>query len=384
MNIDTYFSYEGLTYFNSPEKYWQWVYRKIDRNSADKIKSLFAERAKGNIKDSRAFYSFLAQQKNDLIALNFEYSLLRIIADWVLRHLPTRGKIVELGCNTGFLSLYYAINRPDAIIIGLDNSLEAIEQAKRRSSKYKVDNIQFIHADANEVSDDRLTDASCIITGRLLSELFSPVMRFRRDALSLDYQVSQTGLDELIKNVINKCCDMLADDGLLLVTERFPDFDRFERLQNILVMNNFSIDKTSINSVSWQDVSGYHTSSFFLVKKNSEPEIVTIVDLPNPPLTQNSADKATQITLFGIMAYQVWKNLSIRSIIESKRIKWKNGQEIAVQVGCLSEGLNFTYVSSNTDINILSLFESYEYERVNNDLSDYIDELRKTAINIEE
>lgn len=383
MNIDTFFAYEGLTLFNSSEKYWQWVYRFVDKNSADKIKDLFMDRAKGNLRDQTYFYDFLAQDKFDLIALNFEYSLLKIIAHWVEQHLPPTGTIIELGCNTGFLCLFYAIIRPEAVILGIDNSEAAINQAKKRMSKYKVKNLDFIHADAIELGKSNLDKATCIITGRLLTELFTPIMRFRENSQTVEYQVPLEEIDMKVKRVISGSKNILTDDGLFLVTERFPDFDRFGRLQGILHDNGFSIIKDSLYPISWDDVGGHHISRFFSASKQRATKTINLIDFPLPTSSQNSEEKTTRFTLHGIIAYQVWKNLTILSVLESGKLKWAGGQEIFFQAGNLLEGLYFTYISSNTDINMLSIFEGYEYARVKKDLDEYVYEMKKTTIKAE-
>ena len=52
--------------------------------------------------------------------------------------------IVELGSNTGFSSLEFALNRPDCKIIGVDINQKSVEISKNKAEKSNLRNVEFI------------------------------------------------------------------------------------------------------------------------------------------------------------------------------------------------------------------------------------------------
>ncbi len=63
-------------------------------------------------------------------------------------------KILEIGCGTGQLSIYFALGNNNEIV-ALDPTIESITLAKKFSNKYEIPNIKFVNSD---IFDDVLSD----------------------------------------------------------------------------------------------------------------------------------------------------------------------------------------------------------------------------------
>ena len=70
------------------------------------------------------------------------------------RNLPQPNRILELGCDVGISTCFYATLYPKATITGVDKSADAIECAKKLAAKLRLKNVQFIRADTEMLSSD--------------------------------------------------------------------------------------------------------------------------------------------------------------------------------------------------------------------------------------
>ena len=77
-----------------------------------------------------------------------------ILAQQFKKFIEHKKKILEVGCGTGQLSIYFAIGTNNQII-ALDPTIESIELANNFAVKNKISNIKFVNAD---IFDDVLAD----------------------------------------------------------------------------------------------------------------------------------------------------------------------------------------------------------------------------------
>jgi len=85
-----------------------------------------------------------------------------------LTHCVKPGTIVEFGCGSGFVLEVLAMNFTDSIIIGIDKSLERLEQVIRK----RLNNIVTVNADITKKIFLNETLDTCIFVG-VLHEIFS-------------------------------------------------------------------------------------------------------------------------------------------------------------------------------------------------------------------
>ena len=70
------------------------------------------------------------------------------LVDWVLRHLPENGKLLDLGCGSGAIALSVAYERRDADVTAVDLSPDALDVARHNAQKYALDTrVKFFHSD---------------------------------------------------------------------------------------------------------------------------------------------------------------------------------------------------------------------------------------------
>jgi ubiquinone/menaquinone biosynthesis C-methylase UbiE len=88
----------------------------------------------------------------------------------LLPHLPERGRIVDVGCGHGVLTMLAARERPEAQVVGCDVDEGRIALARRLASEAGLPNVRFEVAGAEEASLDGAQAIACVDVMYLLSE----------------------------------------------------------------------------------------------------------------------------------------------------------------------------------------------------------------------
>lgn len=79
-----------------------------------------------------------------------------LLVDFVLEKLPRNGKILDIGCGSGAISIACATERIDADVTAVDISLSALETAKKNASANGAERIRFFESDLfSAVKDER-------------------------------------------------------------------------------------------------------------------------------------------------------------------------------------------------------------------------------------
>lgn len=117
------------------------------------------------------------------------------------RHVPAQGRILEVGCGHGLLSLYLALSSPGREVVGVDIDAHKIAMASHAADRLAPGEAQISFA---TVAPDGFAEG-------------------RFDAIVIADVLYLLG-PELRRRLLAACVEHLADDGVLLVkeTDRFP------------------------------------------------------------------------------------------------------------------------------------------------------------------
>ena len=81
-----------------------------------------------------------------------------LLVDFVLEKLPRNGKILDIGCGSGAISIACATERIDADVTAVDISLSALETAKKNAAANGAERIRFFESDLFSAVDGERFD----------------------------------------------------------------------------------------------------------------------------------------------------------------------------------------------------------------------------------
>lgn len=152
MNLSEHLASLGIRHFED-ESYWEWAGKQLSNGigesgirKIDKLrKPIMSDRS--TPAQRLAFYDFAAQPSVASVVHSLKADAIRASGEAVMQSLPQASDILDFGCNTGHLTTWYALQRPDANIVGIDISSISIQTARRYAKKIGVTNVKFVVGD---------------------------------------------------------------------------------------------------------------------------------------------------------------------------------------------------------------------------------------------
>ncbi len=117
-------------------------YFPVTNSDTQKVTNFYKETPFPNYKENDDKRSILEKGNKNILARQFK------------KNIGYGKNVLEVGCGTGQLSIYFALGSNNNIV-GLDPSIYSLKLAKNFSNKNNISNISFVNAD---IFDDVLTD----------------------------------------------------------------------------------------------------------------------------------------------------------------------------------------------------------------------------------
>jgi SAM-dependent methyltransferase len=185
----------------------------------------------------------------------------REFASWLVReNLPSPSEVLDLGCENGVLTCFYASPWPDAKVVGVERSQAAVSAAGELAKRLGLANVSFERADARHFLDANPGRFQIILATLVMHEfLKGPAARkpFKWD-----------GEYERIEDVILMDADLhavealkavgkaLADDGLLISLDRSPNLASKWWYAQCVEKAGMKVSLTRCHSIECQGVAG--------------------------------------------------------------------------------------------------------------------------------
>ncbi len=115
---------------------------EIKDSETNKVTNFYKETPFPNYKENDNKQTILEKGNNNFLANQFK------------KFIGHQKNVLEVGCGTGQLSIYFSIGANNNIV-GLDPTIESLKLAKNFSDKNNITNIKFVNAD---IFDDVLSD----------------------------------------------------------------------------------------------------------------------------------------------------------------------------------------------------------------------------------
>ena len=116
---------------------------KLNDKSTKKVTEFYKISPFPNYKDTDDKSTILEKGNKNLLAVQFK------------KNIGYQKNVLEVGCGTGQLSIYFSIGTNNNIV-GLDPTIDSLKLAHKFSKKNRINNINFVNAD---IFDDVLADS---------------------------------------------------------------------------------------------------------------------------------------------------------------------------------------------------------------------------------
>lgn len=167
------------------------------------------------------FYNFKNQNIDisTIISENYDSNIIRQLCNYLYAQKEyINGEVLEVGCESGYVTAFLAMYFPEAHITAVDRSESAVSVAKERLERLGITNVIFEVADIKNVHEQYDT----VISMRTLMENIatSVIDRDIFQGAEFDYQFVRNR--EEVQNYADNILALLKDEGHLISAERLP------------------------------------------------------------------------------------------------------------------------------------------------------------------
>jgi 2-polyprenyl-3-methyl-5-hydroxy-6-metoxy-1,4-benzoquinol methylase len=244
--VISYLNQLELKSCRNEKQYWSILASRHDKATLEKLDRAFDDRVKGNNLDT------LYDIKNQNLRLsldidNFSADLYRQYFDWFMTNQKDKSpkKILDIGCENGIVSCFYAIRFPEAEVIGIDIQQNAISCAKELASQLEISNISFITTDLRDIKSFSSIHSFDLITSlrsfhEIIGGFVEPPRHWSITEI-LEMDVDHTGIDFL--RIVN---DLLKEE-----TSQFINCERHPSIGSLLLWGK-ALNAASLN-IHWDE-----------------------------------------------------------------------------------------------------------------------------------
>jgi len=104
------------------------------------------------------FYDFIAHRDVAGVVHSMKADAICASGDAIAAMLAPETAVLDVGCNIGYLTTWYAAKHPSIQVTGIDVSGNSIATAQAIARELGIDNVEFIHGDARDCLPGRTFD----------------------------------------------------------------------------------------------------------------------------------------------------------------------------------------------------------------------------------
>lgn len=150
----------GFRDFDSSDFYRYWGGRQLGEGQARILDRLRRPLEKDDARpyDVLRFYDFIAEPAVAGVVHSMRTDAIRASGEAVWERIKGRKKILDFGCNIGYLTTWYA-KQGGSQVAGIDISEQSIAVAKTMAESLGCDHVSFVHGDVRKIFHDPQFDA---------------------------------------------------------------------------------------------------------------------------------------------------------------------------------------------------------------------------------
>jgi len=194
--------------------------------------------------DNLNFYNILASSEVlRSTILSEKYGAFEKCAQTIISVLNKPKKILDIGCNIGYLTTWYARNFTKSVVHGIDNSLKSIKYANKMANILNIENVHFYTCDFNSM--------------KFPNHSFEVII----DTQSIYYANNPVKVFSSIK-------DLITNDGVLITIPAIGDLEGIKQYLNDIQQAGFIISR--FDFIEFENIGVAEFYPFIIADLNSE------------------------------------------------------------------------------------------------------------------
>lgn len=209
----------GIKHFDN-ESYWAWGGQMLSQVMSEGEFHFFEKLRRPMMNNPKpaqrlAFYEFIAKRGVAAVVHSTKADAICKSGEAIERKIGASRKILDIGCNSGYLTSWYANQHPASAVIGVDISYESVNTANRFFKELNLTNVQARHGSPEVIFRNEKFD--CIVDSQSVYEAFNR------------------------RNILNWIEKSLDESGVFITVPQATNAENFDRYTRELESCNLEI-----------------------------------------------------------------------------------------------------------------------------------------------
>ncbi|MCM3690950.1 class I SAM-dependent methyltransferase [Neobacillus niacini] len=274
--ITSYFEKVSMPFHKGIEDFEDYLYNQHPKRTIDRILKMMGNRMDegGNI------YTNIYRRKNEYLRLSLDISSFssnqyKHFFEWLMS-LPDINptKILDIGCDNGFASCFYASLFPTSQVIGIDVNEKALECAKELALQLDLQNIEFKKLDFANIENQFSPDSFDLIVSLCsLHEIAQPILLPRSWSFKEGVQLAEESFKKV--DTITKLESLLMEHGAILSMERLPNVEIIAARAVSFEKSDIYVDWSKTKKITYDESGKPQTMPAFYLSKQKPDQNIT-------------------------------------------------------------------------------------------------------------
>ncbi|WP_284035644.1 class I SAM-dependent methyltransferase [Neobacillus sp. 114] len=274
--IQAYFEKVNMPTHKNLEEFDSYLYENHPKRTVDRILRMMENRMDegGNI------YANIYRRKNEYLRLSLDVSSYstdqyRKFFEWVMTFQELNPKrILDIGCDNGFASCFYATLFPDSEVVAIDVNDKALDCAKELATQLELQNIEFRQLDFTEAANHFSAKTfDLIVSLSSIHEIAKPSLLPRSWSIEDGVKLATESGKEVV--TFTQLESLLVDNGMILSMERLPNVDYIAARAVDLERSGLYVDWEKSKKITYDESGEPQTMpAFYISKQRTDRGIV--------------------------------------------------------------------------------------------------------------
>jgi len=237
----------GIKHFDDAT-YWDWGGKILSEVLSEKEFNHFEKLRKPLLKANStpaqrlAFYEFIAKRSVAAVVHSTKADAICQSGEAIARKISSKKRILDIGCNSGYLTSWYATQHAESSVVGVDISYESVSTANQFFKELSLTNVKAIHGSPEVALKNEKFD--CIIDSQSVFESFNRL------------------------KLLNWIEQSLEEDGLYVTVPQTANESEFEKYTREIESCNLEI--VEFETVIFGDLGATNAYPLLVTKKTKD------------------------------------------------------------------------------------------------------------------